>query len=503
MRLNTFVWNNYKQTNDGQEAIQLFSSRKSESLITRFATNLPIEISAAISIVDDLTNFCSTPNLPATLNWETAEKLFQDVTSNGIKLTYEEGDTEQIDPETFDFLQLVPILSTWLYLNYPDKFKPYFFNQRFHILHQIADTFGINLPEVPLKRYKEQRLFYYFQLCKTFADFQEENNLSAAEFCAFLYDFAPKYLEQNPNKTSEPLPQPTQVWWIGGDKGGGDFEFLDSAKPDAVSRWQGHEDTKRGDILVMYCLAPRSYIHSVWRSTADGIADPFFHYYSSTFIGHGQKVPPISIHELKADPHFSKNPLVRKNLQGINGYPMTSEDYQQLQNRLASKGFDVATLPQLYSHIYEQNQHLKTEREVELSLIEPLLQRIGFAEMDWVRQLPVRMGRGERNFPDYVFLSDKTIGYEKATMLIESKYLIKNNRELEETFKQAWSYGQRLEANVLVLADKDAIWVYDKKKRSAFDRTDYLKLFWKELEHPEKYNQLRHLIGKQAVFKKS
>lgn len=105
------------------------------------------------------------------------------------------------------------------------------------------------------------------------------------------------------------------------------------------------------------------------------------------------------------------------------------------------------------------------------------------------------MGRGERNFPDYSFLIDKTEGYEKASMLIESKFWIKNNRELEDTFKQVWSYGQRLNAKTLVIADKDAIWIYQKNQDS-FDRTDYTKLYWKELEMPDKFTILKKLIGK-------
>ena len=161
---------------------------------------------------------------------------------------------------------------------------------------------------------------------------------------------------------------------------------------------------------------------------------------------------------------------------------------------VANKGGDVTDLPHLYSHTFEQNKTLTNEREVELELIEPLLFKLGFTAADWVRQLPVRMGRGERNFPDYTFLTDKTKNYEKASMLLESKFWIKNNRELEETFKQVWSYGQRLNAKILIIADKDAIWIYVKTKDS-FDRTKYTKKFWKELENPDNFSQIKRLIG--------
>ncbi|MBK8887603.1 MAG: hypothetical protein IPN46_14125 [Saprospiraceae bacterium] len=69
---------------------------------------------------------------------------------------------------------------------------------------------------------------------------------------------------------------------------------------------------KESDITIIYCLAPRSYIHSIWRATKDGIADPFFHFYSSIEISEGIKVEPISFNELKSDEYFSKHPLVRK-----------------------------------------------------------------------------------------------------------------------------------------------------------------------------------------------
>ncbi len=146
--------------------------------------------------------------------------------------------------------------------------------------------------------------------------------------------------------------------------------------------------------------------------------------------------------------------------------------------------------------MYERNNALTNEREIETALIEPLPEKIGYSPIDRVRQLPVRMGRGERNYPDYTFLSDKTKGYAKAYRLIESKFLIRNNRELEDTFRQVWSYGQRLGASKLVIADKDALWVYE-KKQDVFDRSRYMKLFWKELSQPDNFNRLKKLLGKQ------
>lgn len=319
--------------------------------------------------------------------------------------------------------------------------------------------------------------------------------MTPPEFCAFLYDFAPKYISESMPILSE-LPKPTQVWMVGGNKSGYDFEFLERDEIGRTDFWQGNEDTKRGDIIIMYCLTPRSYIHSIWRATSDGIADPFFHFYGSIFIGEGVKVTPVSLKDLKEDAYFSKHPLVRKNLQGLNGYPFTSDEYLHLQQMIIDKGGNIKGLPKLYSPIFSDNENLKNERDVEIILIEPFLQELGYSDKHWIRQLSVRMGRGERNFPDYAFLTQAEKNYEEASMLIEAKYWIKSNKELEETFKQVWSYGQRLTAKLLVIADKNAIWVYERTNDS-FDRTKYTKKFWKELEQPHEFNNINKLIGRK------
>lgn len=494
MKLNIYLWNLYKESTQGQKTIKLFTDGPLDELLEKYLGEFFLDKETTAVFIEDLIDFTKRPSLPDELTIEEAEQLFETIITSGISIADEVGGKDEINPEEEDFLDLIPVLSTWLFNYFPDYFKPYFYKNKFYLLTRIADIFGMELPPVPLKRYKKERIKYYWELCKSFLAFQDENRLTAFEFCAFLYDFAPNYISQSEQLEME-LPKPTQVWMVGGNKSGGDFDFLDNATDGSTSFWQGSEDTKRGDIIVMYCLAPRSYIHSIWRATTDGIADPFFHWYSNIYIGGGKKVVPITLNELKEDAYFSQHPLVRKNLQGVNGYPLTAEAYQRLQQMITDKGGAVKELPQLYSHTFTTNQSLKNERDVELSLIEPFLQNIGYTPDDWVRQLTLRMGRGERNFPDYAFLTNKEKGYETASMLLEAKYYINNNKELEETFKQTWSYGQRLSAKTLVIADKDAIWVYQ-RHNEGFDRTIYIKKFWKELEHPDEFKLVKRLIGK-------
>lgn len=498
MKLNKFIWNIYKESEHGKKIINLFERGTCEELL-EFSK---IEIKAKsktfnlCKFINDISKFISEPVIsePDKINLEIAKTIIESIAKNGFRLKFEDR-TVQYSAQKIDILNLIPIISTSLFYKSPQYFKPYFFRSKFKLLTQIADAFEIELPEVPLKRYKDERINYYWKLCETFYHFQEENKLTPFEFCAFLYDFAPKFISESEQVLSE-LPKPTQVWIVGGDKSGNDFEFLDSNEIKRIDFWQGNEDTKRGDIVIMYCLTPRSYIHSIWRAMSDGIADPFFHYYGSIYIGEGKKVAPVSLKELKEDEYFSKHPLVRKNFQGLNGYPFTSDDYQRLQQLIINNGGNIQDLPQPYSPTFSDNEDLSNEREVEVALIEPFLCELGYTDKHWVRQLSIRMGRGERNFPDYVFLIQKEKNYEEAFMLIEAKYWIKNNKELEDAFKQVWSYGQRLTAKVLIIADKNAIWIYERKNDS-FDRTKYIKKYWKELEQPDDFAAIKRMIGQR------
>ncbi|WP_016775718.1 type I restriction enzyme HsdR N-terminal domain-containing protein [Anaerophaga thermohalophila] len=490
MKINQFIWNNYKETKSGQVIINLFKNSSYNSIQVLAKKYLPHNANKELANL----NSSLSPEFPEILNFVQAELFFDRLIDNEICRKYFKG------KQNYEFiLDYIPLISLWLYSKYPDYFKPYFFRCKFYDFTRISDAFSFDLPDVPPKRNKRERVKYYFELCKLFSKFQNENNLKNEEFCAFLYDFAPKYVAGT-ESSSKKLPPPTKAWIVGGDKFGDDFSFIDSANINSTFFWQGNVDTKRGDIIIMYCLAPRSYIHSVWRAISDGIADPFFYFYGSIYIGHCIKIPPIHISELKTDEYFSKNPLVRRNLQGINGYSFSSRDYKRLLTLISARNFDTEKLPQIYRPEISFDFELKTERDVEINLIEPLLKELGYNSNDWIRQMPVRMGRGERYYPDYALLASVEKGYEKAKMLIESKLYIKTNKDLEETFKQARSYAVRLEASLLILCDKESIWIYEKEDGS-FDRANYIKKFWGEINNPDNFNMIKLKIGKDRLMK--
>ena len=493
MELNQFIWNNYKESKEGKEAIKLFEEGYLDEILSKFAVDKNKDLDYYLNILIDIIDYAVIPN-------EIELKdLYLHILDKGLKGL--DNETEEkfdiFSPEEYDFIISViePLSLALFYFKEEEEsfYIPYFFFMKFAKLQKIADTFNVELPKVPLRKDKRERALYYLEFCKLWNEFRKENNLTIFELCAFLYDFAPKFLGE---EKEEKLPEPTNIWLCGGAKD--DYPYLIDAKRETTYFWQGNQDTLNGDIILMYCLSPKSSIEFVCRAVNDGVRDPFFHYYGSITLGHIQHIKPITLAEIKADEHLKELPIVRKNFQGVNGTRLHNEDYTRILEILEQKGEDISRLPKLSSANFAPNQDCKNEREVEVKIVEPFLNDLCYLENDWVRQLPVRMGRGERNFPDYVFFAETKKGYERGKMILETKFHIKSNAELEETFQQAQSYALRLSAEKIVISDKDYIWIYTRKNNN-FDRTKYLKYNWQEISNPEIFNTVKKEIGKDFI----
>lgn len=486
---NQFVWNNYKESNEGKIAIENFYNLTDiQKLIP---DNYFLTADEVLIVADDFLNFSNFTSKNSTITTkEQAQNLFLEFYHNGIIIEYDDGIDELNEDDTWYIDYIIPI-SLWLYQVNPNFFKPYFFVHKFKELTKITDAFGIHLPEIPKKSDKKSRFFYYWDICQAFYEFEKEHRLSPNELCAFLYDFCPKFFSDT--NECDYLPKPTQIWLVGANKI--DFEFLDNFDNSNPRFWQGNLETRKGDIIIMYCLSPRSHIHSVWCATTDGIADPFFHYYSEIYINHGLKISPISLNTLKLDDYFSQNKLVKKNFQGVNGFSWSYADYEKLLELISNNNDNINNLPKIAFYENELDNEIKNERDVELFLLEPFLKQIGFNDNDWTRQLTVKMGRGEKVYPDYVFLSNNEKNFEQASMIIEAKFLIKNNKDLELAFRQVWSYGMRLSAKILIIVDKNFIWIYQ-KQNTGFDRTIYQKYAWQELKNPDTFNSIKTIFLK-------
>jgi len=153
------------------------------------------------------------------------------------------------------------------------------------------------------------------------------------------------------------------------------------------------------------------------------------------------------------------------------------------------------TSPPLESVVLSnQNIHFENERDVEINLLEPLLEKLGYTEKDWIRQLPLRMGRGERNYPDYAIGVDHSKKHEETAKLIfEAKFRIKNQKELKESFLQAKSYARRLNCTAMVIVAVEGLWISHSKDEFNFEKLTYFN--WNEFESSEKWNLFKKLIS--------
>jgi DNA-binding FrmR family transcriptional regulator len=351
----------------------------------------------------------------------------------------------------------IEFIADCFYVAYPDYFFPYYFHRYYYRLVAIFYEFGIYLPPVPPKNDFGKRMLHYMELCKSLYKFRIINNLSGFEIAAFIYGFALNIIKKP--GICRISPEPRKAFFVGGGiNNNGDFDYLDKADKNSVTFWNGNPDTETGDIIVMYCLSPRSYIHSIWRAVAPGTRDPFFYYYKVIYIGMPKQVKPITISELKKDRILSEMPLVKGNMQGINGRLIQKKYCDRILQLLEAKGQDISDLPQLLVDALPDIE-IRNERDVEKHLLEPLLNKLGFKEHHWKKQLSLRMGRGYSVFPDYVIFPVEERNNESGYWVWEAKLTIINNKQLSEDFGQVKSYALRLNCKGLGLISKEGIWL--------------------------------------------
>ena len=237
----------------------------------------------------------------------------------------------------------------------------------------------------------------------------------------------------------------------------------------------------------MYFKTPDSAIDSVWRACSVGFIDPFFYYYRCTFIGKRVKINRVTQQMMKNDPIISKMPIVKKNMQGINGIELLPSEYNHLLDLASSD---------LFRFQYEEDSIIGViarEKDVEDRMIKPLLTRLGYTEKDYTQQLYIEIGNHNHALiPDFVLLLNRSTGHASAFAIIEAKKSIPNDKFLEETKTQARSYANLLKTRYSVIAAKEKIWVTSEKddySKTIFEAT------WAELNDPDTFYQLEKMIG--------
>ena len=397
---------------------------------------------------------------------------------------------------------IVDLLSNYLYYQY-EFYKPILLKRRFDIFQRNCDALGIELPPIPRTKDYRDYLMYYYDICEALNQFQQENEMTDAELCACVYDFAPMLIDDT---TVSELPKPVNVWFTG-SAGKYDFDYLDKlGKGEEFYTggiWACNERTRRGDIIVVYCNSPRSYIHSIWRANSNGIFNPFDHFHCRTTICDGIRVPEISFNDLRSDSYFSQVSIVRRKLRGINGIELTAQDYSELLRFIAEKGGDVSALPKLFEGGDIDFGEIKLEKDVEENILIPMLQRLGYSETDWSRQLSQKAGRTEKAIPDFVFFPRGEKHFENAPMVIEAKLDMSLITEQQKAFSQGLSYARMLRSSLMGICDKERIIIYRVDKDGSADRNNPLyENHWKAIYSDEVEGaKLKQLIGREVVAK--
>ena len=390
---------------------------------------------------------------------------------------------------------LLSFISVYLYLNYY-FFKPILFASRFDLLQRACNNLGIQLPPIPRTTDYRAYILYYFDICVALDAFQQENHLSDAEFCACLYDYALNYLGTETTPSGD-LPAPTNVWLTGANKRDIEDIAINGIR-DTI--WACNERTRRGDIVIVYALAPHSCIHSIWRADSNGFFCPFDYYHCRTNVARGAIVPIVTNKELKAHPYFSQLPIVRKNMQGVNGVGLKAQDYAELLKLFASKGFNTSMLPQLYHADNYNAPDVHIEKDVEEKILMPFLERLGFAAADYTRQLTQKAGRGLKAIPDFVFLPHGEPHFQTAPLIIEAKYDMGAIRELHDAFAQALSYARLMRSNLMAICDKERLIIYRLTEGAADINKPVFENYWAAIAtDTDVFLAAKKLIGRDAL----
>jgi hypothetical protein len=385
------------------------------------------------------------------------------------------------------FLKNMQSITLMMAYKKPDVYIPYFFQFTYNVLQSIANYFEIELPVCPKRNDYAERITHYEGICAVFQSFRKDMGWTPAILWAFLYDYAPKCVGGKSWVWGK-LPRPRAAYFIGCSPDAGDLPEKGRAS-DYVSLWQSNPDSQPGDVNVMYLTSPASEIGYILRTVSPGFVDPFFWYYRCVYIGKPIKVTGLSLNAMKNDPILSEIRIVRKNMQGINGSIILPGEYNRIIDSLQIIDPDSECLEKIDFRFEKSMVKIENEADVESMLLEPLLERLGWSRGDYVRQMPLRMGRKNVVYPDYAICPDFTPGRENALWVWEAKKNIHGKTQLETDLGQARSYARRLDAKGLGLVSEEGVWL-------ALADDDFVRLIpktWKEIENPDDFSEIYKL----------
>ena len=492
MQFKKFLLDDYLQTDDGKKCYEFFQNIKD------------IFFHDQKRFFDFVDSWLTTPSSEYFLGLREGDseksiakpQKFSSFTDFAEKKVWKKENIQ----EPRKFQKWVPYVSLFWYFCHTEYVFPYLFPMNFYKLKEVFEKFEIPLPQLPGHMKHFERCIYYFELCRALYEFRQRYGLTPVELCVFLYGFAPRFLE---NFLVSDLPEANRIYIVGANEGDVEYYLSKPLADSEITAWQGNEEMLPGDIVLIYETTPFSRIGSVWRAVSPGFDDPFHYYPGKVYLSHPIKIPYLYFNALLHDPVWGKKPLVKAHMQGVNGKPVTCEEYEALKRMIKQRDprFDLNRLPNppLYSQFYRED--LQTEKDIEEMLLNPLLEKLGYnIKKEFVRQFPIRMGRGIRYYPDYALHASGKNGGEHADFIWEAKYRIPTKKQLLEDFGKAKSYAMRLGPNGVGLVSMEGIWVVAAEDHFNFEKLK--KYSWEELEDPEIFAVLKAFLYRLAKPKR-
>lgn len=335
-------------------------------------------------------------------------------------------------------------------------------------------------------------------------EYCEQTELEPWQFWALIYDLGPRLL---PRVGLYPTDAPPKVWIVATNDWLGEFEAIDKHSSENVGTWAINKRARRGDIALMYCVAPRSAIVSVYRVACDAHYDPFggWNGYRAE-LSDKIALPWIRFSEMREDLLLKEWGLVKSNFQGLLHHEVPHEIWQRLAEIAGMKDSDAGERLQQYATAAEGARMIKvanekwSEAEVEERLVIPLLQQLGWTldkTLDRQVEMSVKIGSGMPRKVRADFVGYRAALGSDSLLVVETKRRIRNQKDLSDAVEQAESYASKLRCTRFAVAAPEGLWVYELRFSGQSNQLATVELT--ENVGPVHFAKLNPLIGYESL----
>ena len=235
---NEYIWENYKNA-QGKAIIEMFNENLSKFITEDYPEQIQKlqeayvadwhvrkdtyqQLTGLLEFTDQQVEVATTNDIWPDRAFEAIDEYFME----WCEFFWSDCINENNAPSEIDFKIIfenfcghgLVCSTTLLPIYYPvELFVPYYFYTTYNVLESIANAFDIELPPLPAKSDYKGRVWHYANICKALYSFRIDKGLTFYELCAFLYDFAPKYVGGIDSYIIKNLPTPKSAYFVGGN----------------------------------------------------------------------------------------------------------------------------------------------------------------------------------------------------------------------------------------------------------------------------------------------